>query len=165
MILWYSGGDDYYFDLDAVRVPQKYPGKKWYRGDRKGAFSGNPKGKNSSNVWSIPNVKANHPEKTDHQCQFPVALVQRLIRALTPVGGVVLDPFLGAGSTGVACIIEGRRFVGIELDREYHSVAVARYARALHGTEKYRDVDAPTYVPPHTSILLRNPFAGMAESG
>jgi adenine-specific DNA-methyltransferase len=83
-ILWFTKGDDYHFDLDAVRVPQKYPGKKHYKGPKHGKLSGNPLGKNPGDVWDIPNVKAGHVEKTEHPSQFPVALAQRLVRALCP---------------------------------------------------------------------------------
>jgi adenine-specific DNA-methyltransferase len=93
-ILWFTKGHDYHFNLDAVRVPQKYPGKRHYKGPKKGEWSGNPLGKNPSDVWDIPNVKSRHIEKTDHPCQFPVALVQRLIRALVPAQGFVVDPFM-----------------------------------------------------------------------
>jgi adenine-specific DNA-methyltransferase len=87
-ILWYSAGDKYYFNLDAARIPQKYRGKKYYKGPKKGAWSSNPAGKNPGDVWDIPNVKANHVEKTAHPCQFPVALAQRLVAALCRPGGV-----------------------------------------------------------------------------
>ena len=108
VVLWYTKGTEYEFDLDSVRVPQKYPGKRYYKGDKKGELSGNPLGKNPSDVWDIPNVKANHIEKTEHPCQFPVAVPQRLIKSLTPQNGVVFDPFVGSGTSGVAAIIENR---------------------------------------------------------
>ena len=86
VVLWYSKTDDYYFDLDAVRVPSKYPGKKHFKGPKKGLVSGNPLGKNPEDVWedvedvwNIPNVKSNHVEKTRHPCQFPVGLIERLV--------------------------------------------------------------------------------------
>jgi len=108
-ILWYTKGSKYYFDLDAVRVPQKYPGKRHYKGPNKGEWS-NPRGKNPSDVWDIPNVKtdvkAGHVEKTTHPCQFPVALAQRLVRALSPSCGLVLDPFVTSGLN----LTENRRF-------------------------------------------------------
>ena len=112
MILWFTKGLQTVFNLDEVRVPQKYPGKRFYKGPNKGQLSGNPMGKNPSDVWDIPNVKAKHIEKTAHPCQFPVAIPRRLIRALTNKNGLVLDPFMGSGTTGVAALIEGRRFVG-----------------------------------------------------
>jgi adenine-specific DNA-methyltransferase len=93
-VMWFTKGNgDYRFDLDAVREPQKYPGKRNYTGPRKGEFSGNPKGKNPSDVWSIPNVKAKHVEKLRHPCQFPIGLAYRLVRALCPTNGLVFDPF------------------------------------------------------------------------
>ena len=118
VILWYTKGRDYYFDLDSVRIKQKYPGKKHYKGINKGTFSGNPLGKNPSDVWSIPNVKANHIEKTQHPCQFPIALAERLIKSLTPSNGIIFDPYMGANSTGAAALIEGRRFIGAEINRK-----------------------------------------------
>jgi adenine-specific DNA-methyltransferase len=101
-ILWFTKGKEYSFDLDAVRVPQKYPGKRHYKGPKKGKLSGNPAGKNPGDMWSIPNVKAKHKEKTAHPCQFPVGLPQRLVRALTKPGELVLDPFAGVASAGIA---------------------------------------------------------------
>ncbi len=63
VILWFTKTDNYIFNLDAVRIPQKYPQKKYFKGPKKGQLSGNPLGKNPSDVWEIPNVKANHVEK------------------------------------------------------------------------------------------------------
>ena len=98
-ILWSTKGDSLEFNLDEVRVPQKYAGKRAYKGPHKGELSGNPLGKNPSDVWEIPNVKAKHIEKTEHPCQFPVAIPQRLIKALTHENALILDPFMGSGTT------------------------------------------------------------------
>ena len=57
-------GAKYYFDVDLIRVPSKYPHKKAFKGPRRGQLSGNPLGKNPGDVWVIPNVKSNHVE--DH---------------------------------------------------------------------------------------------------
>jgi len=62
-ILWFTKTNEYIFNLDPVRVPQKYPGKKHFKGPNKGKLSCNPKGKNPSDIWEIPNVKSNHVEK------------------------------------------------------------------------------------------------------
>ena len=106
-ILWFTKTDNYTFNLDAVRVPSKYPSKKHFKGPNKGKLSGNPLGKNPSDIWTnvqedwdseiwdIPNVKSNHPEKTVHPCQFPVELVERCVLALTNENDWVLDPFAG----------------------------------------------------------------------
>ena len=162
-ILWYTKGDNYYFDLDAARVPQKYPGKKHYKGPNKGQFSGNPLGKNPGDfwgvgpVWDIPNVKANHVEKTDHPCQFPVALARRLIVALCPEGGTVLDPFLGSGTTAVASLLEGRDFLGCDISHEYTELATNRLRELAKGSLRYRP-DLPVRVPgPNESVAVPPP--------
>lgn len=157
-ILWFSKGKDCYFDLDAVRVKQKYPGKKYYKGPKKGEYSGNPLGKNPGDVWAIPNVKANHMEKTSHPCQFPIALAQRLIKALCPVNGVVLDPFMGSGSTGAAAIIEQKEFIGIELYTEYYEIAKERLIDADVGLLKYREIDKPIFDPANAGAVAKDPF-------
>jgi len=136
------------FNLDPVRVPQKYPGKRHYKGPNAGKLSGNPKGKNPSDVWNIPNVKANHVEKTDHPCQFPVALVQRLVLSMTNEGDLVLDPFMGVGTTAVAAIINGRRAAGAEVVRHYYDLAVNRVKKAMVGELRIRP-DKPVYKQCH----------------
>lgn len=157
-ILWYTKGDDYYFDLDAVRVAQKYPGKRHYKGPKKGKFSGNPLGKNPTDVWdNIPNVKANHIEKTEHPCQFPVALVVRLIRSLCPKRGVVLDPFAGSGTTGVAALLEKRKFIGAEFSDKYHRIAVNRLRHVGNGSAKYRPLEKPVLAPTSAMSVARKP--------
>ena len=103
-INWFTKSDNYYFNLDPIRVPQKYPSKKHYKGEKKGELSGNPLGKNPSDIWEIPNVKHNHPEKTSHPCQFPVGLVERLVLSMTKEGDLVVDPFMGVGSTAIASV-------------------------------------------------------------
>lgn len=156
VIMWYTKGKQFDFNLDSVRVPQKYPGKRHYKGDKKGEFSGNPLGKNPSDVWEIPNVKANHVEKTEHPCQFPIAIPQRLIKALTPENGLVLDPFFGSGASGIAAALEGRRFVGAETEKRYCDIAGERTKQALDGTIRYRE-DKPVYEPDMRSAVARKP--------
>ena len=156
MILWFTKGEQQTFNLDDVRVPQKYPGKRYYRGPHKGELSGNPLGKNPSDVWEIPNVKAKHVEKTAHPCQFPVALPQRLIRALAPPDGLVLDPFMGSGTTGVSSIIEGRRFVGSEIQKDYYDIAITRITDAINGNAKIRE-DKPVIEPNGNEAVAKLP--------
>lgn len=142
-ILWFTKGAEYSFDLDSVRVPQKYPGKRHYRGEKRGELSCNPKGKNPGDVWDIPNVKANHIEKTSHPCQFPIAVAQRFVRALCPLDGLVFDPFMGSASTGAAALLENRRFLGSEINRDYLEIAAKRLASAALGTLAYRSASKP----------------------
>lgn len=125
-LLWFTKTDAYEFDVDPIRIPQKYPGKRHYKGPKKGMLSGNPLGKNPGDVWEIGNVKNNHPEKTAHPCQFPVELVTRTILALTNPGDTVLDMFMGSGTTAVAASMEGRNFIGFETDLGYVEIANQR---------------------------------------
>lgn len=156
-ILWFTKGNKYHFDLDAVRVQQKYPGKKYYKGDKKGQYSCNPLGKNPGDVWIIPNVKSHHVEKTAHPCQFPISIAQRLIRSLAPKDGLVLDPFMGSGSTGAAAIIEERKFVGIELEKEYFDIAQKRLDLAETNELPYREIDKPVFDPKDAGAVGRPP--------
>lgn len=156
-ILWFTKSDSYVFNLDAVRIPQKYPGKKHFKGPNIGQFSSNPKGKNPSDVWDIPNVKSNHVEKTCHPCQFPVALVQRLVLALSNEQDIVFDPFLGVGSTPVAGIINKRKVAGSEIVKKYYDIACQRVKLAYEGLLKIRP-DKPTYEPTGNLSLTKNPF-------
>ena len=146
VVLWYTKKEaDYVFNLDAVRIKSKYPGKRYFRGPKKGQYSGNPQGKNPEDVWDIPNVKSHHIEKTDHGRQFPVGLIERLVLALTNDGGLVFDPFAGVGSAGVAAAIHRRRFWGAEIVPHYVSTGRERIEAALRGRARYRPHDKPIY--------------------
>ncbi len=138
VILWFTKGDDYVFHLDPVRVPQKYPGKRSYKGSKRGAYSGNPLGKNPGDVWDFPSVKSSHVEKTIHPCQFPVELPARLVLALSNAGDLILDPFLGSGTTAVAAVLHGRRAAGSDVIKEYVDIARKRVIHAARGTLRIR---------------------------
>ncbi len=125
-ILWFTKTDDYIFNLDAIRVPQKYQNKKHYRGDRKGELSCNPDGKNPGDIWLFRNVKHNHEEQTIHPCQFPEDLVARIILSTTPKNGLVFDPYMGTGTVAIVAKNYERHFIGTEINPEYHQVALRR---------------------------------------
>lgn len=146
-IMWFTKSDDYVFHLDPVRVPQKYPGKKHFKGPNAGEYSCNPKGKNPGDVWIIPNVKSNHIEKTEHPCQFPVELIERLVLSMSDKGDWVLDPFLGTGTTVIAAIRHGRRGMGGETFRPYVDIALDRIEQELTGTLRTRPMGRPVYDP------------------
>lgn len=146
-ILWFTKSDDYVFDLDSIRVPAKYPNKKAYKGVNAGKLSGNPRGKNPSDVWDIPNVKSNHVEKTVHPCQFPVELVERLVLSLTKKGGSVLDPYMGVGSSIIAALKHGRNAYGCEIEREYVEITLDRIHKLEAGTLLTRPMGRPVYDP------------------
>ena len=146
-ILWLTKGDDYTFHLDPVRVPQKYPGKKHFKGPNAGAPSCNPLGANPTDVWVIPNVKSNHVEKTEHPCQFPVELVERLVLSLTDEGDSVLDPYMGVGTTVLAAVKHGRRAFGCDVVDRYVEIARERLRELLAGRLRTRPMGKPVYDP------------------
>jgi adenine-specific DNA-methyltransferase len=146
-ILWFTKQDDYVFNLDPVRIPSKYPEKKFFKGPRKGEISSNPLGKNPCDVWEIPNVKANHIEKVDHPCQFPVGLVERLILSLTNEGDSVLDPYIGVGSSAVAALKNSRNAFGCDFEKTYIKIAKERIASLKKGTLRTRPMNKIIYEP------------------
>lgn len=146
-ILWFTKGDEYHFNLDPVRVPSKYPGKKYFKGPKVGQLSCNPLGKNPGDVWVIPNVKANHVEKTDHPCQFPVELVERLVLSMTKTGDSVLDPYLGAGSSVIAAIKNNRIGYGCDIEQKYIDISWDRVRSLRAGTLETRPMNKPVYDP------------------
>lgn len=158
VIVWFTKTDEYIFDIDPVRVPQKYPGKKYFKGPKAGQYSCNPLGKNPGDLWVIPNVKHNHVEKTDHPCQFPVELVERLVLSMTKRDSLVLDPFMGVGSTAIAAIRHGRRTAGAEVMEDYLSIATDRILKEAAGTLPTRPMNTPVYEPGSESVA-QNPFA------
>jgi len=146
-IMWFTKSDDYTFNLDPVRVPQKYPGKKYFKGPNAGEYSCNPLGKNPGDLWVIPNVKSNHVEKTEHPCQFPVELIERFVLSMTSEGDWVLDPFLGTGTTIIAAVRHGRRGAGAETVPKYVRLAQQRIQQEMEGTLRTRPMDRPVYDP------------------
>jgi len=153
VMCWFTKSDNYTFNLDDIRVPSKYPGKTNYKpGKNYGKLSGNPLGKNPSDYWEImvkewelafweiPNVKANHPEKTLHPCQFPIELVERCVFAFTNEKDVVLDPFSGVGSSMLAAVKNNRVGVGCELDKKYIQIAYEKIQLLEDGDLPYREL-------------------------
>ena len=146
-ILWFTKSNDYVFNLDPVRVPSKYPGKKYFKGPKAGQLSGNPLGKNPSDIWVIPNVKHNHVEKTIHPCQFPVELVERLVLSMTNPDDRVFDPYMGVGSSVIAAIKNGRQGYGCDVQQEYVDLAWERVHLQRAGMLETRPMFKPVYDP------------------
>lgn len=157
-VIWFTKSKDYIFNLDPVRVPQKYPGKKNFKGDKKGEYSCNPKGKNPSDVWILPNVKHNHVEKTIHPCQFPIELIARLVLSMTNEGGLVVDPYMGVASALCAAVMHGRRGAGADTCKEYVEVARERIKAACNGTLRYRPMGKEVYKPAASTGVTKNPW-------
>ena len=146
-ILWFTKTDNYRFNVDPIRIPAKYPGKKAFKGPNAGQLSGNPLGKNPSDVWDIPNVKSNHVEKTPHPCQFPVELVERLVLSMTDEDDIVFDPYLGVGTTAIAALMHGRKALGCDTSQEYIDIAKWRIRELKRGTLQLRPMGKPIYDP------------------
>ena len=128
-------------------MPSKYPGKKHFKGPKRGQLSGNPRGKNPGDVWIFPNVKSNHVEKTSHPCQFPVELVERLVLSMTEPGDWVLDPYMGVGTSVVAAVKHGRTGFGCDIVPDYVDIARARIRQLRAGTLRTRPMERPVYDP------------------
>jgi site-specific DNA-methyltransferase (adenine-specific)/adenine-specific DNA-methyltransferase len=158
-ILWFSKTNKYKFNLDPVRIPAKYPGKRHFKGGNIGKPSGNPLGKNPADVWEflakewdellwdIPNVKSNHPEKTIHPCQYPIELVERCVLAMTDVGDWVFDPYAGVGTSLIAAIMHDRRAMGSEKEEDYINIAKERISNYRNGSLKIRPLGKPVHQP------------------
>jgi len=130
--LWYvKNPDEYVFNLDAVRDPNvKYPNQK-----KNGKKKCNPLGKNPSDVWQFPKVTSgknrSSKERTPHPAQFPIAVIDRIIKACSNPGDLVLDPFLGSGSLIEAAIRNERVAVGFEVNPKYVQIASHRIESLL----------------------------------
>ncbi|WP_082513014.1 site-specific DNA-methyltransferase [Methylobacterium sp. Leaf125] len=173
-LLWFTKSENYIFNLNDVRVPQLYPGKRHAPrkgADKAGKPSGNPLGKNPSDVWEfsaqkdfidnpvwdIPNVKANHPEKTSHPCQFPIELAERCVLAFTGEGDNILDPFVGTGASVIAAVKHGRKALGFDKDNLYLSIAEERIRLLLEGNLPIRRLGTPVRRPSQTEKVSRIP--------
>lgn len=80
----------------------------------------------TTSIWRVPA----RVDLKEHPAQMPVEIADRLVRLYTPADGLVLDPFTGSGTTGIACAMNGRRFIGIELDPEHFDTACRRIEEA-----------------------------------
>lgn len=125
--LWYvKNQNQYTFNLDAVRDPNvKYPNQK-----KNGKLKCNPLGKNPTDVWEFPKVTSGtqraSPERTAHPAQFPIAVIDRIVRACSNPGDVLLDPFMGSGTTAEVALSTGRFVLGFELESKYIDIIATR---------------------------------------
>jgi site-specific DNA-methyltransferase (adenine-specific) len=127
---YFAVSKDYYFDLDPVRIPydaetKKARSRKIFEGSKWLELGYNPK-----DVWSISRLHRQHAERVDHPTHKPLEIVERMVLASCPPGGRVLDPFMGSGTTAVACARHGRQFTGYEINAEYCAIAEGRIAEA-----------------------------------
>ncbi len=130
--LWYvKSQEEYTFNLDEVRDKDvKYPNQK-----KNGKLKCNPLGKNPSDVWQIPKVTSGQnrssKERVPHPAQYPLAVIDRIIKACSNANDIVMDPFLGSGTTAVAALQNGRQVVGFEISEKYCQIAQQRIELCL----------------------------------
>lgn len=153
-LFFVANEDKYTFNLDEVRDPDvKYPNQK-----KNGKFRCNPLGKNPSDVWQFPKVTTgtgrSSKERTSHPAQFPLGIVERIIRVSSNPCDVILDPFSGSASTGIAAIGLGRLYLGFEKSDEYCRISVERFERF----EKLREQTAMQVSLPHNEEAAVLPF-------
>lgn len=126
-ILWYvKDKDSYTFNLDDVRDKNvKYPNQK-----KNGKLKCNPLGKNPTDVWQIAKVTSgtnrSSKERTPHPAQFPLAMIDRIIKAGSNDKDLILDPFIGSGTTAIAAMNNNRKFIGFEISENYCKLAADR---------------------------------------
>ena len=125
--LWYvKNSEAYTFNLDDIRDPNvKYPNQK-----KNGKIRVNPLGKNPTDVWEFPKVTSGQnrssKERTPHPAQFPSAVIQRIIQASSNQNQIVLDPFLGSGTTAMVALNLNRLVIGFEIRQDYCDIAANR---------------------------------------
>src|SRR5262249_29153178 len=93
-----------------------------------------------------------------HPCQFPIELAERLILALTNEKDLVVDPFIGAGTTAAAALLHHRRVAGSDINASYMKLARQRVLSAMRGDLKRRPAGLPVYEPKPNTPLTINPF-------
>ena len=125
--LWYvKNQDKYTFNLDEVRDPNvKYPNQK-----KNGKIKVNLKGKNPTDVWQFPKVTSGKnrasKERTAHPAQFPVSVVDRIIKSSSNLNEIVLDPFMGSGTTAIVALGLQRQVIGFEIRANYCEIVANR---------------------------------------
>ncbi len=135
---FFVNGKDYHFDLDSIRIPYDeetkkarsrsiFVGKKWLE-----------MGYNPKDVWSHARLHAEDPERTEHPTQKPLEIIERALLASCPPDGIVLDPFMGSGTTAFASKLHGRDFVGFELNEAYFEIINKRLDGDLHEVRRVK---------------------------
>ena len=130
--LWYvKDSEDYIFNLDNIRDPNVlYPNSK-----KNGRLRCNTIGKNPSDVWQIAKVTSGtnrcSPERTPHPAQFPLDLINRIIMGFSNKNDIILDPFMGSGSTAISCLSNNRKVIGFEINTDYCKIEIDRIEKFL----------------------------------
>ena len=117
-VIWLTKTNDYYFDLDSVRVPYSEEDLKLALKDKRLNHENTKKGKNPTNVWDIGRLNGNSKERVGHPTQKPVEIIDRFVKSLSYPGSTVLDFFAGSGTVGRVCINEGRNCLMCDSDKK-----------------------------------------------
>lgn len=125
--LWFlKDSEDYIFNLNEIRDKNvKYPNQK-----KDGKLRCNPLGKNPTDVWDIPKVTSgkdrSSKERTDHPAQFPLEVIERIIKGSSNEGDLILDPFMGSGTVAESCLSNNRIVIGFEINEDYCKIIKKR---------------------------------------
>ena len=132
-VLWYiKDSENYTFNLDDIRDPDvKYPNQK-----KNGKLRCNTLGKNPSDVWQIAKVTSgtdrSSDERTNHPAQFPEDLIVRMVKGFSNENDLILDPFIGSGTTARTAMLNNRLFLGFEINKNYIEIIGERLNQTLN---------------------------------
>ena len=123
---FFAKSKKYYFNIDAVRIPYDeetkkartrsiFVGKKWLE-----------VGYNPKDLWSVSRIHKQSPERQNHPTQKPLEIIDRIILSSSKENDIVLDPFMGSGTTAISCLKNNRKYVGFELNKDYCEIIIQR---------------------------------------
>lgn len=135
LIAWFAKGKKYKFNLDNVRIPYDEQTLKTYLKDKRLRPENVAKGKNPTNVWTINHLNGNQKSRLAHPTQKPEEIIQRIVYATTDENDLVLDPFVGSGTTAKVCQELHRNCIAFELNTEYYQMAMKRCQLEPQNTE------------------------------
>jgi site-specific DNA-methyltransferase (adenine-specific) len=125
-MLYFTKTNNFVFNLDEVRIPQKY-----YRARN------NMQGANPGDVWQFSHVHYCSAERESHPTQKPEALIERIIKASSNLGDLVLDPFVGSGTTCKVADVLERNWIGIDINQNYIEMSRSRIAKKIFSFDSY----------------------------
>jgi len=140
----------YYFNLDPIRIPYDeetkkarmrsiFVGKRWLE-----------EGCNPKDVWSNSRIHAQSPERENHPTQKPIEILKRMVLSGSPDNGLIMDPFMGSGSTAATCVLNNRNYVGFEINKKYCKIAEKRINKLtnnLFNLDKFENLENENFIP------------------
>jgi len=167
VIFRFSKSSDYTFNPDSVRIPYQAEGlgrtddAMWgkHKGTEK-VYKPNPLGKIPEDWWLMNILNANDPERTGYPTQKPLALLHRIIKASSNEGDIVMDPFCGCATTCVAAQQLGRKWIGIDIEKQAVSILIKRLS---DDAGIFKDFINTTIVPQRTDIHRIEPIIPVKE--